>query len=311
LYLKGRYCWQFLSGNRMLQALSYFNRALVKDPGCALAWSGLAETFNLLASYGVLPPTEACRKGLIAANRALELDGTLAEAHAALGILRATYLWDYNIGRRSLLRALELKPRSPITRAWYGVMLISSLGEMEAGLAEIRRAIQLDPVSIVNRAMLALCLSIARRCDEAIDELNQAIELDAGRHIPQLILGRVYWQKGMFAQAVESFELAAALSNGDIAVQTELIAARAMAGDRKEAPSLLNELQAASSGKYVNPFFLAYVFIALGDEEKTLALLEEAYRERATQLPWLNVEPRFDRLRSHPQFRDILRRVGY
>ena len=182
---------------------------------------------------------------------------------------------------------------------------------MESGLAEIRRALQFDRVSILNRATLGWCLYFAGRYDEAIDELNQTIELDSNLHFPHWFLGRVFWQKKMFAEAIENLQQALSLSNGDIPVQAELIAARAMAGEREEARRLLDELQTSSTQKYVSPYYLALIHLALGDDEKTLDLLEAAYDERAGQLFWLNVEPRFNRLRYHPRFSDLLRRLGH
>jgi DNA-binding SARP family transcriptional activator len=311
LYLKGRYCWLSRSGKRMMQAAGYFEQAIAKDPNYALAWSGLADAYNLMASYCVLPSKTACGKAMNAAGRAIELDPNLAEAHAALGYLQGTYSWDYDAGGESLSRAIELKPQDAIFRQWYGVLLISAYNEMESGLVEIRRALQLDQVSILNRATLGWCLYFAGRYDEAIEELNQTIELDSNLHYPHWFLGRVFWQKRMFAEAIESLQQAVSLSNGDVPVQAELIAARAKAGDRDEARRLLHELQASSSQKYISPYYLALIHLALGDDEKTLDLLEAAYRERVGQLFWLNVEPRFNRLRDHPRFRDLLRRLGH
>ena len=118
-------------------------------------------------------------------------------------------------------------------------------------------------------------------------------------------------QEGMFEEAIDSFQRAVAASQGDVPIQTELIAARAMAGDRDEALCLLDEKLSNPSGKYLSSYFLALIHLALGDDQKTLDLLEAAYRERATQLMWLNMEPRFQRLREYPRFRDLLRRIGY
>jgi len=264
-----------------------------------------------MASYCVQAPEKACGKAMNAARRAIELDPNLAEAHASMGYLQATYSWDYDASGESLSRAIELKPQAPFIHQWYGVLLITAYNEMDQGLAEIRRALQLDPVSIVNRASLGWCLYFARRYDEAIEALKQTIELDPNIHIPYIYLGRACWRKGRFEEAVESFQQAVALSNGDIPIRAELIAARAIAGDRDEARSLLDELQAAPSQNYLSPYYLALIHLALGDDEKTFALLEAAYKEKVPQLFWLNVEPRFDRLRERPRFRNLLRRLGY
>ncbi len=311
LYLKGRYCWNFRSGERMLQAVGYYEQSLAKDPGYALAWSGMADAYNHLAMFGMMPAKIACGKAMDAASRALELDGNLAEAHASLGYTQLTYLWDHAAGSESYLRAIKLKPWAPLFHQWYGVALISVFNEVEPALSELKRSLQIDPVSIVNRASLGWGLYFARRYDEAIEVLKQTIELDSNIQVPHLFLGRTFWRKGLFAEAVDSFQQAVVASNGDTPIRAELIAARAMAGDRHEATRLLDDLQAAPSGKYVSPYFLALIHLALGDDEMTLAMLEAAFWERATQLMWLNVEPRFDRLRNHSRFRDLLKRLGY
>jgi tetratricopeptide (TPR) repeat protein len=311
LYLKGRYCWNFRSGERMRQAVRYFEQAIAKDHGYALAWCGMAGAYSHLAMYGMLPSNVACGKAIDAARRALELAPNLPEAHAATGHLQVTYLWDYDAGSRSYFRAAEMKPQDPLYHQWFGTANICFLKDVDAGLSALRRSLQLDPTGIVNRATLGWMLYFVSRCDEAVDELKQAIELDPNIYVSHLHLGRVYWQKGMIEEAIDNFQRAVAVSNGDVPVRAELIAARAMVGDREEANRLLDEAQSNPSGNYPTAYFLALIHLALGDDQKTLDMLEAAYRERATQLAWLNVEPRFQRLREYPQFRDLLRRLGY
>jgi DNA-binding SARP family transcriptional activator/Tfp pilus assembly protein PilF len=311
LYLKGRYCWGFRSGERMLQAVRYYEQAIAKDPGYALAWCGMADACNHLAMYGILPSNVACKKAMDAVKRALELAPNLAEAHAAKGYLQATYLWDYDAACKSFRRASEMKPRDPLYQQWFGNALISIYRDVDTGFPALRRSLQLDPVGIVNRATLGWLLYFVSRLEEAVDELKHAIELDPNIHVSHLFLGRIYWQEGMFEESIDSFRRAVAASKGDAPIQTELIAALAMAGDRDEALRLLDEKQSNPSEKYSSSYFLALIHLALGDDQKTLDLLEVAYRERATQLMWLNVEPRFQRLREYPRFRDLLRRIGY
>jgi len=311
LYLKGRYCWNFRSGERMLQAVKYYEQALAKDPGYALAWCGMADAYNHLAMYGILPSNVACKRAMDATRRALELAPNLAEAHAAKGYLQGTYLWDYAAACESFRRASEIKPQDPLYQQWFGNALISIYKDVDTGLLALRRSLQLDPVGIVNRATLGWLLYFVGRYDNAVDELKHTIELDPNIHVSHLFLGRVYWQKEMFDEAIASFQRAVAVSKGDVPIRAELIAARAMAGDRDEAFSLLDETQSNPSGKYLSSYFLALIHLALGDDQKTIHLLEAAYRERATQLMWLNVEPRFQRMREYPRFRELLRRIGY
>lgn len=311
LYLKGRYCWGFRSGERMLQAVRYYEQAIAKDPGYALAWCGMADACNHLAMYGILPSNVACKKAMDAVRRALELAPNLAEAHAAKGYLQATYLWDYDAACKSFRRASEMKPRDPLYQQWFGNALISIYRDVDTGFPALRRSIQLDPIGIVNRATLGWLLYFVSRLEESVDELKHAIELDPNIHVSHLFLGRVYWQEGMFEEAVDSFQRAVAASKGDVPIQAELIAARALAGDRDEALRLLDEKQSNPSGEYSSSYFLALIHLALGDDQKTLDLLDAACRERATQLMWLNMEPRFQRLREYPRFRDLLHRIGY
>lgn len=203
---------------------------------------------------------------------------------AAKGYLQGTYLWDYKAACESFRRASEMKPQDPLYQQWFGNALISIYNDVDAGLSKLKRSLQIDPVGIVIRATLGWLLYFVSRCDEAVDELKHAIELDPNIHVPHLFLGRVYWQMGMFEEAIDSFRRVAAASNGDVPIRAELIAARVMAGDRDEALRLLDETQSNPSGEYISSYFLALIHLALGDDQKTLDLLEAAYRERPTQL---------------------------
>jgi tetratricopeptide (TPR) repeat protein len=191
-----------------------------------------------------------------------------------------------------------MKPRDPLYQQWFGNALISIYRDVDTGFPALRRSLQLDPVGIVNRATLGWLLYFVSRLEEAVDELKHAIELDPNIHVSHLFLGRIYWQEGMFEESIDSFRRAVAASKGDAPIQGEAL-------------RLLDEKQSNPSGKYSSSYFLALIHLALGDDQKTLDLLEAAYRERATQLMWLNVEPRFQRLREYPRFRDLLRRIGY
>ena len=158
----------------MLQAVRYYEQAIAKDPGYALAWCGMADACNHLAMYGILPSNVACKKAMEAVRRALELAPNLAEAHAAKGYLQATYLWDYDAACKSFRRASEMKPRDPLYQQWFGNALISIYRDVDTGFPALRRSIQLDPVGIVNRATLGWLLYFVSRLEEAVDELKHA-----------------------------------------------------------------------------------------------------------------------------------------
>ena len=311
LYTKGRFCWGSRMRDRLLQAIEYFGRAVVLDPSYALAYSGLADSYSMLASYGAMVPKEGFGKAREFARRALELDENLAEAHASSGYITALHDWDMDRAEIEIRRAIELKPQESTFRQWLGILLISVRGNVEEGLAEIERARQNDPVSLVSVAAVGWGLYFARRYDQAIEELRKTVDLDPNFYVVYLYLGRTYLQKQMYEEGVKAFCRALSLNPGDTGITAETAYVHAVRGEPEKARELLNELTANAKHKYVSPYWLALVHIALGNVDQTFTFLEQAYEECSGYLFWLNVEPRFDCLRGDARFVDLLRRIGF
>jgi TolB-like protein/DNA-binding SARP family transcriptional activator/Tfp pilus assembly protein PilF len=312
LYLRGRYHWHQRTREGFGLAISHFQQAAERDPDYALAHSGIADVYSLLASevYGVLPPREAMPRAKAAAQRALELDPELAEAHATLANINMIYDWDWAAAEAGFRRAMALNPAYTPGRHWYSLLLVAS-GRPEEGLAETRRARELDPLSLVMSTGLARILYFTREHDRAIAEYRRALEMDSTFVTAHLGVGLAYLQKGEPERALAAFRTAERLTGPQPVVIALIGHAHGMAGREAEARRLLAELQArAGSGQYVPPEYLALVHVGLGERSQALDWLERAHENRSATLAYLGVEPLLDPLRGEPRFRAVLARIG-
>jgi serine/threonine-protein kinase len=307
-YLAGRYHWGRRTEDELKKAVDSFEQARAKDPAYALAYAGLADCYALMGDYGYLPPRDAFPKARAAAEHALQLDDSLAEAHTSLAFVKVQYDWDWAGAEREYRRALELNPNYATAHQWYSEYL-SAMGRHEEALREIRRAQELDPLSLIIHAVVGRALYFARRYDDAVAQCRSTVEMDPNFGVPHLFLGRAYVQQGKYEEALAEFEEFHRLSGGS-AILAEVGHAQVLAGRRDEARQLLKELtQDPQQGK-VAAGRIAYVYVALGDRDQAFAWLEKAYDEHSDTLVFLRVEPRYDSLRSDPRFADLLRRVG-
>jgi adenylate cyclase len=309
-YLKGRFFWNKFTPEGFQKAIEYFQQATEKDPAYALAYVGLADSYQMLGFWGVFPPREMWPKGKAAALKALELDDNLAEAHVALGWVSFTYDWDWLAAEKHFERALALNP-SPSTAhyPWYSIYL-GTLGRSNEALGEAKRALELDPVSPVINHILAEELYYARRFDEAIEQCLKTLEMDPSFSPTRSLLGRLYLAKGMYREALPEIEKYVELNRGTPLALMVLAYAHARSGEESQALRLVGELRALAKQRYVSSYLFAVVYAGLGDKDQAFALLEKAYEERSGLLPYLKVNPTWDPLRSDPRFADLMRRVG-
>ncbi len=310
LYLKGRYFWNKFTPEGFQKAIEYFQQAIEKDSAYALAYAGLADSYEMLGFWGVLPPREMWPKGKAAAMKALEIDETLAEAHVALGWVSFTYDWDWQAAEKHFERALALNPASRAANyPWYSIYL-GALGRSEEAVAEAKRALDLDPVSPAINQNVAEQLYMARQFDQAIEQCRKTLEMDPSFPLTHSLLGRVCLAKGMYREALAEIEKYLALSPRNPAALASLAYAHARSGERSQALRVLDELRALSKERHVPSYHFAIVYAGLGEKDQAFAWLEKAYEERDGSLPMLKVNPSLDPLRADPRFADLVRRVG-
>jgi TolB-like protein/Tfp pilus assembly protein PilF len=307
LYLKGRYFWSKRRPESIRKAVEYFDQAIEKDPGYALAYAGLADAYVVPASR--IPPRDALPKAKAAAMRALEIDATLAEAHASLGRVLQVYDWNWPEAEKEFKRAIELNPRYAVAHQWYGGYL-ERTGHMDAGIAERKLALELDPLSDIANFELGQAFFWKRDYDEAIRQFEKILEVDA--EFPPVLqyIPAAYAQKGMYDEAIRRIQRTP--ESADIASTGVPGYVFALAGRKPEARAMLVELKdrRVRDQEYVSPVSLALICVALGEKDEALTWLEKGYEERAFQMQFLNVDPRFDTIRSDPRFAELVRRIG-
>jgi eukaryotic-like serine/threonine-protein kinase len=309
LYLKGQFYWNRRTSQRLQRAAEFFQQAIDKDHGYALAWAGLADCYALYGYYGVSSPLEAAPKGKEAALTALRIDEMLTEAHASLGWIKADYDRDWVGAVNELKRAIEVNPRNGLGQQRYGTLL-ERMGLIDESIAAHKRAQELEPLSLIINATMGRSLYFGRRYDEARAELEKIVDLDPDFPQTHLYLGLVYEQRGRYKDAIAEFQKGLSLSEGESEIAGALGHAYGVSGQRREAEQALATLKARSTKAYIAPFDIALIYIGLGATDSTFEWLEKAYEDHSTWLGWLKVDPRFDDVRDDPRYRDLLRRMN-
>jgi len=309
LYLKGRFFWNKRTGADLQTAIQYFNQAITKDPGYALAYAGLADAYALLTAYGASSIADSFPQAKAAARKALELDGSLAEAHTSLGQVLLFYDLDFQAAANEFERAIALNPNYATAHHWYGNGPLTVVGDFNTAIAELKRAQQLDPLSLIINADLGVTFFLARRYDEAIAQLRKTIEMDPHFYYAHWNLGQALELKGQLREAVAEYKKAAEL-NDDPLVVALLARAYAKLGQRDEALKRLEELQQAATRRYVPNYAFALVYAALGDNAKAMDWLERAYRDRVgPEVVLIKVDPMLDSLRGDPRFEALVDKI--
>jgi serine/threonine protein kinase/tetratricopeptide (TPR) repeat protein len=309
LYLKGRHYWNRRTEEALDRAISFFNQAIENDPVYALAHAGLADCYLPLGYWTFLAPQDAFPKAKAAAERALQLDRTIADAHTVVGGVNMCFDWQWQHAETSLRQAIELNPNYPRAHQIYAEIL-TVIGKFERATNEANCAIQLDPLAPAAYFAAALAMYSARQYAQALSECNKALDIDPDFFPARLVAGLVFEREGQFSNAIESLEKAWRASGGSVLVRAVLSGTLAFAGRQDDARAVLRELEQYSVGKYVSPVPVAVTLAALGEHEAAFARLEDGVRLRCPRIIWCKVDPRFDVLRSDPRYADLLRRVG-
>jgi len=309
LYLQGRYLWNRRTCKEIMQAIEYFNQAIAKDPGYAMAYSGLADCYNVLPFYMGMPRRDAYPKSRAAALEALKLDGNLAEPHAALADIKGSLDWDWAGAEVEFRRAIALNPNYATAHQWFS-SLLDTLGRHDEALAEIRQAQELDPLSRIINATLGFQLFQTGKADAAVEVLRKQIAFDPSFAVAHGNLGWIHYYQGRFSEALAEFETMHKLDESGTFALEGLGSAYARVGRTNDAQNILaqiEELQRQGTDYRVGTAWLQYV---LGDHESALDSLEKGMTERAFGVEGLYSGLGWEVLRPHPRFQAILRKMN-
>ncbi|MFY9557157.1 MAG: protein kinase [Blastocatellia bacterium] len=309
LYLKGRYHWNKRTEEGIRKSIDYFEQAIALDARFALAYAGLADSYNLMASYSAKPFATPFLRAKATALKALSLDDKLAEAHAALAAVKLWREFDWEGGERGFRKAIELNPNYATAHLWLA-LLLAAVEKIDEALAEIKIAVELDPLARVMNLNLGRMYHYARQYDAAIKQCRRTIEMYPDYLIAHRRLGMAYGERGMFDEAEAEFKKALAISEDDSETMSAMAYAYAAGGRRDEARTVLERLNELAKKTYVSPYSMARVHIGLDQIDIAFEFLETTYQERHGILTYLKVEPIFDRVRSDPRFVDLLRKMG-
>ena len=310
LYLKGRHFWNRRTEQDLRLGMQYFEQALARDPGFALAHAGLADSWALLGFYSAAPPDEAFPNAKLAAHEALARQPGLVEAYPALAYAAMYYDWDWPGAERAFRRAIELHPGYANARQWYGNFL-SVMGRAEESIAEFERALALDPLSALKHASLGWGCYFARRYERAVAECRRGIELEPSNVVAHAWLAMGLEAVGRQEEAVLRAEETASLSNRGTASLGFLGHAYAVAGRAEDARLVLEEMLRIGETRYASPYDIALTHLGLGNHEEAIGWLERGYAGRDHQMAFLKVDPRLDAVRERRDFGRLMERMRY
>ena len=309
-YLKGRYSWSRGTENGLKQSIVFFTNAINEDPRNALAYAGLADAYESLATWSVQSWDVAYRNAKAAAQRALELDNSLSQAHSALGNIAMVYDWNFPLAEREFRRAVELGPNDPIAHNRLG-NYFASTGDFPDALREVRMARDLDPMSFDIGDTIGSVLFFSRRYDEAVAEFRKLVDLDPHYSVAHYRLGAIYFVQGDFKRAIPELEESSSLVNNREPLALGLYAAAlARNGDQAKANAILDNLLDRARKEYISPTGVALLYMALGEEDEALKWIDKMFQDHIVTAAFAGVNPLFDSLRSNRRFIAHLKEVN-
>lgn len=306
-YLQGLYLYERMTTATLKKSISYFENAIMRDPDYALAYTGFADAYNVLAQFGEMPPSEAMPKARTAALKALELDPNLAEAHVSLGAILEAYDWNWKEAERKYRRAIELNPQLAAAHLWYG-MFLRDQGRRAEALPELETAYRLNPTAQLASLNMAFVYSARGDRNAALNQIQKALEIDPTCAKTYLNLAIAYRAQSRPEDAAAAFERARELGAAEPRALARLGAIYATAGKMDEALRTLSDVERLAGSRYVSSFDLALLHAAVGHTERAVQLLERAYQERSAGMIYLRME-KIGELRSHPRVRELVNRM--
>ena len=309
LLLKGRYYRNKRSEESVRKGLTYFESAIKNDPGWADGYVGVADCYNILGYYNSIAPKEAYSRSQSAAQKALDLDPTLAESYTALAVVKRDYEWDWAGAEALFQRGIDLNPGYADAYHWRGTLFGMQRRYTEA-IREKEKALSMDPLSVIFRTDVGRVHYFQCHYDEAIQNYQAAIEIDPHFFFVYLLLAQACLQKGMFKPAFTALKTANELTGDSAFAQARLAQGFAFATKRDKAQDLLQRLQARSGRDYVSAYDLALVHVGLGERDEALSLLEHALEQRSIWMGYLDVEPQLDAVRNDTRFEHLRNSVG-
>jgi tetratricopeptide (TPR) repeat protein len=286
-----------------------FEEAIRLDPKYALAHDGLAYSWYQESFLGFIAPKEAMPKAKAAVRRAIELDESVAEAHATLGVILALYDWDWAGAERDLMRSIELNGSSPVSRDVYAFYYLRPVGRIEEAVSQTQQALSLDPLSILFRVHLGFLFYIQSQYEHAIAQFRKVLEMNPQYYLAHAMMGNVYTLAGQFDAALACYSRAREADANSKFVDSLEAMTLALAGRRAEASELLDRITRRAANDYISPVSIAYICTALGDKDRAFENLDRAIYDRDPNLLGLKSNPIFESLRMDERYHAILRKM--
>ena len=308
-YIKGRFLWNKRTVDSLHKALTYFQEAVRLDPNYSLAYVGLADTYTLLSFFTLAAPNDAFPKAKAAAEKALAIDNTLAEAYTALGQFKSFYEWDWNGAEEQFQKGISLDPNYPLLHHWRSLNLMA-MGRSDEARAAMQRALELDPLLIISNVNLGRIDYYEERYDEAIKQYQRALELDDNFMRTHLRLSLAYVQKGLYRDALNESEKVRAIAGDTPQITAQIGYVLAVSGRQTEARAAIAELKERAARQYVPPYDIALIYAGLDDKDQAFEWFEKAYADHSTEMIYFKVEPMLSSLRPDPRYQNILVRMN-
>jgi serine/threonine-protein kinase len=310
LYLRGRYSFAKRTKDEMLRAIEYFRQAIKLDPKFALAYARIAETYGSMPAYPYLSPKEAFPQAKAAAQQALQIDPTLAEAHTFLAYSLVIYDWNWAEAERSFKRAIELDPNNSDAHFRYGQVYLAPTGRVDEALAEIKRGLDLEPLDVNMGATLAWVYFVAGQNDKALEQAKKTYDLEPSHPIGRWMLSQAYIYKGMYGEAISLNEQWLRTDPTNQFALRDAAIAYVKARRPDKAEEMISKFREIAKTRYVPTCRIASIYSALGDKDKAFEELNKAFDVRDWELFRLKPDPYFSSLRDDPRFKELLKRLN-